>query len=345
MSDFRIDKITNRDGSAGTQICGVSTFSGTSGIQLPSGSTEYRGGRGRAVFQRGYGPSTYTGTDFVEIATTGNATEFGTATRMTVQAASAGSSTRGIVAGGAAPATALNASADYFIFSSQGSYNNFGELSRGRRGTGACNDSTRAVFGGGAGNSPNPSPNTDIIDYFIFSTTGNATDFGNITKSARQMAGCSSPTRGIFAGGYNSVNNIIDYITIQTGGSAEDFGDLTVARGSFSGGSNATRGLFASGFASPTNYNIIDYITIATTGNATNFGDTLQTGVHNTGTACSQTRALFAGGYNDSPTVTTNVISYSTIATTGDAVDFGDMTSIGAVGNDGAASDVNGGLG
>ena len=49
MSDFRIDKITNRDGSAGTQICGVSTFSGTSGMQLPVGPTEYRGGRGRDI--------------------------------------------------------------------------------------------------------------------------------------------------------------------------------------------------------------------------------------------------------------------------------------------------------
>ncbi len=344
MSDFRIDKITNRDGSSGTQIAGISTFSGTSGMQLPVGPTEYRGGRGRAVFQRGYGPSTYIGTDFVEIATTGNATFFGNATRMTVQAGSAGSSTRGIVAGGAGP-TSPQAQADYFTFSSQGGYNDFGELTRGRRGTGTCNDSTRAVFGGGAGNSPNPSPNTDIIDYFTFSTTGQASDFGDLTKFARQMAGCSSPTRGIFAGGYNPVNNIIDYITTQSRGNAKDFGDLTVARGSFSGGSNATRGLFASGFASPTNYNVIDYITIASTGNAADFGDTLQTGVHNTGTACSQTRALFAGGYNDSPTVTTNTISYATIASTGDAVNFGDMTSIGSVGNDGAASDVNGGLG
>ena len=37
MSEFRIDKITNRDGSAGTQIAGISTFSGTSGMQLPVG--------------------------------------------------------------------------------------------------------------------------------------------------------------------------------------------------------------------------------------------------------------------------------------------------------------------
>jgi len=42
MSEFRVDKITNRDGSAGTQIAGITTFSGTSGMQLPSGNTNYR---------------------------------------------------------------------------------------------------------------------------------------------------------------------------------------------------------------------------------------------------------------------------------------------------------------
>ena len=49
MSEFRIDKITNRDGSAGTHIAGISTFSGTSGMQIPNGPSTYRGGRGRAV--------------------------------------------------------------------------------------------------------------------------------------------------------------------------------------------------------------------------------------------------------------------------------------------------------
>ena len=47
MSEFRVDKITNRTGDTGPQICGVSTFSGTSGMAVPSGPTEYRGGGGR----------------------------------------------------------------------------------------------------------------------------------------------------------------------------------------------------------------------------------------------------------------------------------------------------------
>ena len=77
MSDFRIDKITNRDGSAGTQIAGISTFSGTSGMQLPSGPTGYRGGRGRAIFGSRATPGAYKGMDAVEIATLGDGTDFG----------------------------------------------------------------------------------------------------------------------------------------------------------------------------------------------------------------------------------------------------------------------------
>ena len=93
MSDFRIDKITNRDGSAGTQICGVSTFSGTTGMQLPSGPAEYRGGRGRMVVMGGYGNSpansAQTQIQYLTIATTGNSKDFGDMTVNRNQAAAA----------------------------------------------------------------------------------------------------------------------------------------------------------------------------------------------------------------------------------------------------------------
>ena len=81
MSDFRVNSITNQDGSAGPQVCGVSTFSGKSGVQIPSGPTEFRrldgGGRGRGVFAGGYNPGGNNTIEFIEIATTGNAVDFG----------------------------------------------------------------------------------------------------------------------------------------------------------------------------------------------------------------------------------------------------------------------------
>ena len=78
MSEFRVDKITNRTGDTGPQICGVSTFSGTSGMAMPSGPTAYRGGRGRGIFAGGYTPSGSNNTmNYIEISTTGNAVDFG----------------------------------------------------------------------------------------------------------------------------------------------------------------------------------------------------------------------------------------------------------------------------
>ena len=85
MSEFRVNSITNQDGSAGPQVCGVSTFSGKSGVQIPSGPTEFRrqdgGGRGRGVFSGGRNnPNYYSNLSVVEIATTGNSVDFGDCT-------------------------------------------------------------------------------------------------------------------------------------------------------------------------------------------------------------------------------------------------------------------------
>ena len=77
MSDFRIDQITNQAGTAGPQIAGITTFSSTSGLLMPLGPTEYRGGRGRGVFAGGYTPTTLNTIDYITISTTGNAFDFG----------------------------------------------------------------------------------------------------------------------------------------------------------------------------------------------------------------------------------------------------------------------------
>ena len=42
MSEFRIDQITNQAGTAGPQIAGITTFSGSSGLLMPSGDTSRR---------------------------------------------------------------------------------------------------------------------------------------------------------------------------------------------------------------------------------------------------------------------------------------------------------------
>ena len=125
----------------------------------------------------------------------------------------------------------------------------------------------RGLFGGGSTGS-----DSNVIDYVTIASTGNATDFGDLTVARYGLAGCSSTTRGLFAGGYSPTSNVIDYVTIASTGNATDFGDLTVARYYLAGCSSSTRGLFGGGNTGSYS-NVIDYVTIASTGNATDFGN------------------------------------------------------------------------
>ena len=77
MSELRINNITDRAGSSGPIIAGVSTVTSTSHMVMPSGPTEMRGGRGRGIIAGGDNPTFLSSMEFVEIATTGNSTDFG----------------------------------------------------------------------------------------------------------------------------------------------------------------------------------------------------------------------------------------------------------------------------
>ena len=49
MSDFKINSIATKQGQHGPVIAGVSTVNSTGCMKIPSGPTEFRGGRGRAI--------------------------------------------------------------------------------------------------------------------------------------------------------------------------------------------------------------------------------------------------------------------------------------------------------
>jgi hypothetical protein len=81
------------------------------------------------------------------------------------------------------------------------------------------------VFGGGE---DAPASNNNILDYVTTATTGNATDFGDLTQARRGTGPGSNSVRGVFMGGSSPSNvNTIDFITIASTGNATDFGDLT----------------------------------------------------------------------------------------------------------------------
>jgi hypothetical protein len=87
-----------------------------------------------------------------------------------------------------------------------------------------------------------------------------------------------------------------------------------------------TRGIFGGGFVGPSSgsqRDTIQYINIATTGNAIDAGDLTQARYGNAALA-SDTRAVWAGGINPSPSYF-NTIDAVEIMSTGNAFDFGDL--------------------
>ena len=342
MSDLKINNITDRTGSCGPTIAGVSTVSTTGAFVVPVGPTEMRGGRGRGITAGGY-PSINT-INMIEIATTGNATDFGDLVNGNYEFAGCSSSTRGVWMGGA-PDTDL---IQYITVSSGGGASNFGNLNEGAYpwDTG-FNDSTRGGCMGGAG----PAGRINNIQYITIATTGDSSDFGDLMLKSRRAAACSSPTRAVhFTGRDDSPGTgrtkINQYITTQTKGDALEFGELSDERDSFAGSfSSTTRGIVGGGNKpSAISNNIIDYVTIATLGNSLDFGDLTTPRISGSGTS-SHTRGVFFGGYlwPSSPRVDYNIIDYVTIATLGNALDFGDLTALSRL--TASFSDVNGGLG
>ena len=350
MSDFRIDQITNQSGSRGPDIAGITTFSGSSGLLMPSGSTEYRGGRDRGVIAGGFSGAPYTNSiEYITISTTGNAKDFGDLTLLRqFIGGGCSSSVRGIFEGGANPGSP-NATdiIDYVTISATGNAFDFGDLIQERFYNGSCSSSTRGVTGGGNSGNGFGSLSIDSIEFTTIATLGNAVCFGNLTSARQQVGSCSSPTRGLFASGGNVDNvpatrsNTIDYITIATQGDALDFGDLTITLPFGVGSlSSQTRGIFAGAYVSPTQLNVISYVTIASKGDAQDFGDLTGTRAEAAGVS-NCIRGVLAGGYSAPARITT--MDYITIASLGNATSFGSLT----LGRSGAAacSDAHGGLG
>jgi len=302
--------------------------------------------RGRGLI--GGGHSYVSTIQYWEIATLGNALNFGDLTNARAFiAGNVANETRGIFGGGRNPAVHTNR-IDYVTIASQGNAIDFGDQSRAFMASGGMSSSTRGIFAGGYAPSL---PDLDM-EYIQISTLGDALDFGDLFTGAYYSGTVSSPVRGVYAGGNNPSGSVstIQNLTIASLGNMIKFGDLTVSRFSCAGGGNSVRGIFCGGYV-PTapsgkkRRQDMDYVTIASEGNAITFGDALPsatTGIgQRSGSGSNQTRAVWAGGQDNSTTV--NVMEFVTIATTGNSQDFGDL---GIAQRAGATlSDSHGGLG
>ena len=207
---------------------------------------------------------------------------------------------------------------EFINIQSLGNAQDFGDSTTDFKQRASVSSSTRTVTGGGFS-----SPNfTNILDFITIANTANATDFGDLTLARRNLAGAGNNTRGIFHGGGSpGATNTIDFITITTAGNASDFGDAAAADQGAGSFASSTRAVFGGGLN-----NTIEFVTIATTGDATDFGDLISGQTEKPAGASSSTRGLFICGESQPAGTRLNTIQFVTIATTGNATDFGDNT-------------------
>jgi hypothetical protein len=286
------------------------------------GTLPYAGGRG--VFGGGLNTSSSAENtiDYITIATTGNASDFGNLSQARYGLGTMANKTRTLFAGGSTGGGGNQTTIDFITPATLGDATTFGNISNDTSktyGVMCLSSETRGIIAGGE------SGYSNRIDYVTIDTEGNSTTFGaTLTVAGKQGATTSDGTRGVFIGGEGRTPTM-DFITIGTTGTCSDFADLRTALNGGSHGlaTDGTIGIFTTGDGYSAN---VEKITIAgTPSNSTNFGN-MDTGRSNIGLASDKTRAIFAGGKTASGSNYTNIIEFIEIATPATCTDFGDLT-------------------
>ena len=275
--------------------------------------------------------------DYITIATTGNAIDFGDMTvgRQEPNSLTGSNSSRGLTGAGikSTGGIAYTNIIDYVTIGTLGNATDFGDLtnanSADKRGT--CSNGTKGFWCGGNEMTGGSQTFYTVIDSITIATTGNSVDFGDLTQ-ARTCEGMSNAIRGVVYAGAQAFpgpgyQTTIDYFTMASASNAVDFGDATRETDMGAICASETRGIYFGGSTLPPSGNIgIEYITIATTGNAVDFGDLTHTARQNSGSS-DNTYGVSGGGLDvvSGQHWGDNDIEYVTIATLGNAQDFGDL--------------------
>ncbi len=319
--------VTPTGGNASVSVAFTApTDTGTSAItgfvaQVSTDGTDYSGGSGTGTSSPITVSSLTNGTAYTAKVWAINA--YGTSAPSDASDSFSPVLPRGLIFGGRTGSTSLN-NVDAITIGTSGNATDFGDLQTASAACSSAASGTRGIkFGGRHTSGGGSNKSTNEIDYFTISSTGNATDFGDLPENMNQAMGLSNDVRGVNMGGSGETTNggrdEYEYITIASTGNTTDFGDSTSSYLNQGGATaSTTRGVVWTGESD--DEKTIEYITIASTGNATDFGDATQDRPH-TCCSASNTRALAFAGQGGS---TNNSIEYITIASTGNASDFGD---------------------
>jgi hypothetical protein len=174
--------------------------------------------------------------EFVEISTLGNAVDFGDLVQARRYPSGTSSPVRSCFAGGAdTPADSSYSIIDFITIASKGNASKFGDLTAAVHfAVGGCSNSVRGLYHLGT-NSWSPTWNSlNQVDTITLASTGNATNFGELTDPRHYTGGVSNNVRGVFGGGFTGPSttrkNTIDFVLIASQGNGQDFGDLAEPR-------------------------------------------------------------------------------------------------------------------
>ena len=311
MSEVRVNNLSNESLSGGPTISGITTFSSPYLFTPPVGNTASRPSScppGSLRFNTDSAKlEYYRGNTIGWVEIDAELTEpLGGGTGSNV-----GLGHRAIFGGSNSPYPI-----EFITISTFGNSQDFGDLNQNLYWNAGSASRTRGLINGGYNGA-------DTIQFVTIASIGNAAVFGNLTSGRHQLGALSNQIRSIVVGGGNS--DVMDYVTIAAEGNAVDFGDLSGNCVYPFSASSTTRGIIAGG-GTPTVKNTIDFITIATTGDSQDFGD-LPVDRWEMGCQCtSATRAVFGGGKVAPDNSAVNTIEFITMATFGNAIDFGDLT-------------------
>ena len=272
-----------------------------------------------------------TGYEYITISSTGNSASFGDQVEETVMGGPISSTSRVVFAGGSYNFDNSTDDMEYVTPDTTGNGTNFGDLSQSRKRCFGGSDGTRGLSAGGQSATANSE--VDSIEYITIATTSNASNFGNGAAALCLLGQVSNDTYALFGGGgtHGSGSSYgwdddIDYVTIQTTGNTSKIGDLTEARGEGACLASPTRGVWCCGRgANSYRKNILDYRTLDnSSGNASDFGD-YTWAVNACCGMANETRGVISGGYSNTEGYL-KYMKYITIASTGNAVTFGNLT-------------------
>ena len=352
MSQINIRNLSNENDDGSPEIVGVSTFSATSFFVPPKGTTAERPSDcepGSIRFNTDTANLEYfrgktIGWSQFELVTPNLGGGTGSNT---------GLGTRLLLAGGRISAPAFTDTIEFVTISTLGNAQDFGNLVSSHGNPNSQNGAasrTRGIWlSGQLGTSPNYS---NIIQFVTFSSTGNASDFGDINSARAAVGNLSNQTRAMCFGGSlsdGSKPTQIDAVTIASTGNAFDFGDMSTHTNNTANLASSTRGIMAGGTVSPTRVNTIQFVTITTSGNTVDFGDLVDHGdgasslLYNGVGYSNSTRGIIHGGRDVNGNMN-NTIQFITIATTGNSSDFGD-TAVSAMHQMGGSSPTRGVVG